>query len=282
MFEFPFDLVRLEKVSMTKWFFVFWFICIQPILVCFGSEPLSKEEQTFRFAKSLYTQQEYFRSITEFKRFSFLYPKSPLMPEAKLWIAKNYLAGKQPEQAVQYLKTQTQHLPKYAPYWAYLGLSYLDWDSQSPFSLRQEHVNQAVQSFQHVPANSIQGKYIYDFVDQWKKRPPIKRYSPILAGSLSALLPGTGSAYTGRWREGSYAFLMTTLFLAAAYQTRQAGKFGLSALFGGFGLIFYGSNIYTAVNSAYKRNDQQESIQLNRLRQKHGIFFQPHQTNGRF
>ncbi len=46
------------------------------------------------FAKSLANEGDHYRAITEYKRFIFQNPKSPLIPQARLSIAKSLLSGK--------------------------------------------------------------------------------------------------------------------------------------------------------------------------------------------
>ena len=43
----------------------------------------------------------------------------------------------------------------------------------------------------------------------------LPRKSPALAGLMSAVVPGTGHLYTGRWRNGTIALLLNGAFLAA-------------------------------------------------------------------
>jgi len=264
------------------------FLCVFSVVVCllpfnlFG-EPAS-HQKTWGYAESLYQEGEYFRAITEFKRalYQEQNPKSPLAWSARLWIIKSYLAGGEGKKASKLLAVAVQEPEAPPVYWVYLGIARLDRHKLQPFSLRTKDIKQAIAAFKKVPPTEANAIYLHDFVEDWEQSTLETPYYPSLAGGLSAVIPGAGSGYTGRWVEGAYAFLITTLFSAAALQTSQAHQPALATLFGSFGLAFYGGNIYAAVNSAHKSNDLVGTKHLQTLRQKHGIFFTPNQPVSRF
>lgn len=81
--------------------------------------------------------------------------------------------------------------------------------------------------------------------------------SPLLAGAMSAIVPGSGKFYTGHRGQGATA-LVTVVSLAAiaAESYYRAGPKSIQFIsFGAIFCIFYTGNIWGSVNSVKKRND---------------------------
>ncbi len=79
--------------------------------------------------------------------------------------------------------------------------------------------------------------------------------SPALAGVLSALLPGAGQVYNGRWTDAALAFGFTGLFAAAAvYSHFGLESLPLTILSGTLTAGFYSGNITNAIIDARRRN----------------------------
>jgi TM2 domain-containing membrane protein YozV len=84
----------------------------------------------------------------------------------------------------------------------------------------------------------------YDF----KVDPQYK--SPALAGTLSAIIPGSGKMYVGEWGDGLTALVVTSLFAFLAYDNFQADHQTRAWIFTGLGAFFYAGNIYGSIASA--------------------------------
>jgi TM2 domain-containing membrane protein YozV len=78
--------------------------------------------------------------------------------------------------------------------------------------------------------------------------------SELLAGILSAILPGSGYVYAGRYGDGLTAFLLNGLFIAGTVTAVQNGWYPAAGLTGGIGLPFYLGNIYGSANAARRWN----------------------------
>jgi len=80
--------------------------------------------------------------------------------------------------------------------------------------------------------------------------------SPVLAGFLSAILPGTGQAYSGHWFDALNAFSMVGLFgfatfLAYSYEAQQNnGRYVYTAVGVSITAVFHIANILGAVKTA--------------------------------
>jgi TM2 domain-containing membrane protein YozV len=101
-------------------------------------------------------------------------------------------------------------------------------DFVSPFD---ENERNAVESF-------------YDF----KVDPHYK--SLALAGTLSAIIPGSGKMYVGEWGDGITALLTTSLFAFLAYDNFRNDHTTRAWIFSGIGAFFYAGNIYGSIASA--------------------------------
>ena len=98
-----------------------------------------------------------------------------------------------------------------------------------------------------MPFDSQDQDKISSFYD-WKKDPPYK--SPVVAGILSAVLPGSGKIYTKDISDGIAAFLVTGVFAFLAYDNFRADHKTRAWIFTGLTTLFYGSNVYGSITAA--------------------------------
>lgn len=83
----------------------------QPPQPPLSSDPLTDADQILSFAEALFEGGDYFRAITEYKRFLFLYPTDPRTGRAHLHIGLSYLRGQQWEDARRTFQTIAQQHP---------------------------------------------------------------------------------------------------------------------------------------------------------------------------
>jgi len=74
--------------------------------------------------------------------------------------------------------------------------------------------------------------------------------SPVLAASLSAVIPGTGRMYAGRWFDGFMGLSQFLLYAAITNYAYQNNIDILTGIAGGGTLIIYGGEIYGAYRTA--------------------------------
>lgn len=74
--------------------------------------------------------------------------------------------------------------------------------------------------------------------------------SPLLAASLSALIPGTGRMYAGRWFDGFMGLSQFLLYAAITNYAYQKDWQILTAVSGGITFIIYGGEIYGGYRTA--------------------------------
>jgi hypothetical protein len=88
------------------------------------------------------------------------------------------------------------------------------------------------------------------------KGPQLPRRSPVLAAIMSALVPGLGQIYTGRYSDGiqSLAIVGTLGFTSGVLfysEQRQANpSYALPIIVTGLASVFYAANVYGAANGA--------------------------------
>jgi len=254
----------------------------------YSTELVLDDDVLYRYAMHLYRSGEYYRAVTEYKRLLHFFPKSERTQEAGLQIGRSYMAGGKSDEAIAHWQTYsgdqlTGSLTRNR-YRILYGISLLDLDRTSPYRLRFDSITSGMAVLSDVDARDPDGQLVQDFVRGWENLPDPETKSPWLAGSMSAIIPGAGSFYTGRRMEALYAFFLTSLFWVATVDAVNNEDAPLTGLFGFFTLTFYGGNIYTAVNSAHKYNDRLQSESLLQLRKKHGIWFIPEndRRSGRF
>ncbi len=265
-------------------------IFIPLLLSCntFGEQLLLNDEDVYRFASELFQNGEYYRAVSEYKRLEYYFPNSRLTAKSTLQIGRSYMAGNRLSDAINFWKFKLKDLgsssENYFQSKTLLGISLLDLDNAKTFSLRRNNIEIAFGHFSEVKGDQYENRIIQDFTEEWMSRSPPSTKSPALAGVMSAVVPGSGSAYCGRYMEGIYGFFITGLFYVATMDALRDENEGLGFVLGFFTISFYGGNIYTGVNSAYKLNDKMEADELLRLRKKHGIWYIPETKNnkGRF
>ena len=90
----------------------------------------------------------------------------------------------------------------------------------------------------------------------------MKYKSRFLAGSLSAIIPGMGKVYSGRWKDG----IISLLFVAGTgYQAYRAfNDKGIESVYGwimgSLSLGFYIGNIYGSAKAARLYNTKQDQF----------------------
>lgn len=95
----------------------------------------------------------------------------------------------------------------------------------------------------------------------------LKKKSPVLAGILSAIVPGAGKVYAGRWTDGLVSFLMTSSagFVAVRGITKDRNNFYPWAM-GTLSVVYYSGNIFGSAKTAKNINKNREDELVNQAR----------------
>lgn len=102
--------------------------------------------------------------------------------------------------------------------------------------------DELISAFPSAEKNHIKNFY------EWKNDPPYK--SPLLAGLLSAVIPGLGKVYTENYTDGLFAAFLTGLFGYISYTNFRADHQLRAWIFTGVTAFFYAGNVYGSAASA--------------------------------
>lgn len=245
------------------------------------------QDLQLKVADAFLEEGEYYRAITEYKRFLILFPDSGRASYALFRIGAAYYRGEEYEQAARALASlrekhpESPHLPNatyleglshwkakdYAGAVTTLGIIVEDYPQSrfAPLALAVQAVvwldaedpragiaplDRFMSAYpEHPAADNI--REARALMDRYEDLP---RKSPALAGILSAVLPGSGYFYAGHFSDGLSAFFLNALFIAGTVTALHNENYALGVLAGGVGLPFYLGNIYGSANAAKKWN----------------------------
>jgi len=248
---------------------------------------LLTEDTELKVADAFMDEREYYRAITEYKKFLILFPDSDKADYALFKIGMAYYHGEEYEVSARTLANLRKKYPEstYAPeaqYFEGLGYwklkkyadaktaleevvaSYPDSDhaplalvADSMLALDQDNVNASRQDMEKMIAAypdypaSMRAKETFGLFDQYQDLP---KKSEILAGIMSAVVPGSGYIYAEHYGDGITAFLINALAIAGTVTAVYNENYAVAAIVGGVGLPFYIGNIYGSANAAKKWN----------------------------
>ena len=252
-----------------------------------------REKEIRQFSGELFTAGEYYRAITEARRYLSLFPKEPRAGEMAKMIGDAYLLAHE---------------------WADAIVAYDEFLAQFPDSplanevifyqavalVKQGNAAEAERLFQLILGRSDRTKRgeaarweilllirqnRFDDAERLLRdrmlRPELEqsliiieellaekreaRYkSPATAGLLSAVLPGSGQMYTERYQDGITSFLLNGLFIVGAWKAFDSENYALGAILTLFEIGWYGGNVYGAIGGAHKFNRQIDEDQFRR------------------
>ncbi len=277
-------------------FLMFFFLSIP---VSFPAESDSglvlDEGMQIGLGDSFFTEEDYYRAITEYKRFLFFFPKS-LRTEEVLWkIAKSYLNGKKWDEAISAGDDLINKFPDStlaADIFFLKGLCYSEKkefsqarrffqkaQERSPASfisnesqwqialtyLKEEKWKEATEEFQKINKTSKLYPKAESFSQGLSALNEIPQKSPGIAGILSAILPGSGHLYCGRYRDAIIAFLLNGSFIWGMMEAFENKEYIIGGILTFFELGWYSGNIYSAVSSTNKFNQKKRQEFLEKL-----------------
>ncbi len=242
--------------------------------------------ESLRYADHLFLDGDYYRSITEYRRFLFLMKgRGSQAPRAALAIGEALLRGEQYDAAGRQLdgiaqRTTDPSLRRtalFAAGRAYLAdgrpelakprLRLLSQDESTPGDLRREatwllawghfdagEIDAAMQYFDALAKGEGQhAKASAGVVEQLGKLDDLPQKNPLLAGALS-IIPGGGHFYLGQWVTGVTSLVWNALFLFAAGNAFYNQNWGVGLVLMVFELGWYGGGIFGAIAGAQRYN----------------------------
>ena len=249
-------------------------LLLTPALQAQDRRVVLNEGKLWRYAQSLFDRGEYYRAVSEYWRLLHFFPQGARDADARLRIGQALLWGGEPAQALRHFESTAEapSLAERGDDLRYLrGLSRLELEPERPYPLREQTIGHALADLRAIdPAWRGSGQ-VGGFLKAMEEPPELPEKSPGFAGALSAVLPGSGSFYVGRYAEGSLAFFITALFIAASVEAFEDDREGAGLVLGSLGLAFYGGSILAAISGAHKFNDGTKAAYLAQQRRKFGI-----------
>jgi tetratricopeptide (TPR) repeat protein len=244
-----------------------------------------REKEIRQFAADLFIAGEYFRAITEAKRYISLFPSGPRTEEMTRRIGDAYLMSHEWAEAIAayddfLMKYPASSEASAATFYKAIallkqgngveagrlfqliqnGADPLKKDEAARWEIllliRQNRFDEAERRLKEQivrPEKENEADIIAEMINAKKSA----RYkSPETAGVLSALLPGSGQLYDERYQDGVYSFLLNTLFILGAYKAYDQENYALAGLLTLFEIGWYTGGIYGAVGGAHKYNSR--------------------------
>lgn len=259
-------------LRLTNWLSVFLLVCLSPTLVF--SQDLFDCDHTTRYARYLYETQEYDKAANEFERALINCDSLAVLPRlfAAYRLNGNYERLNRrinqlfPRPAVQPAFVSLEQLKL-----AFLTERYVQVDSmlKSPATLlpvdtvyyRLKHQTltnqwqQAGKQLARLDTTQLSTHREWGkLIEQGQQN---RTKSPLLAASLSTLVPGLGKVYARDWKDALVSFLFVGGLAYQSYRAfnrRPNGAAGWG--YAGVGAGFYIGNIYGSYKSARQYNQR--------------------------
>lgn len=240
------------------------------------------------FADALFDGGDYYRAIGEYKRYVFYNPSGKFVKKSAYRIGMSYLyAGKLEEAAPVFEKIQGDYTGAVAEAavlaeaWTYFTKK--DWQYSStvagklaagPLKARAEYLGglNLINMKQYGEAGGVFEKLADDkelggssaaLAAFLKKSNDIPQRNAVLSSVFSAILPGAGYAYCGKWVEGIVSLALNAFFIYNTYNAfannDNAAKYG----YGVPAAVFYFSGIYGSAGAASRFNEEEEGKFIN-------------------
>lgn len=236
--------------------------------------------------RAFMAEGDYYRAITEYKKLIILFPDSEHFPEALYQIGLAYYNGKDYESAAKsFAKVrQTYSANHFSSAAFHEGLSYQKLGRDDAAALAYErsrlfdashpdavnaHLGLVLNAAENDDITKVRSELhdfhinypekvsvpvtleLYSLIDTYEAR---GKKSPALAGTMSAIIPGSGQIYANHYKDGLMAFVVNGLFVAGTIAAIDNENYALAGIVGGIGVPFYLGNVYGAANAAQKWN----------------------------
>jgi hypothetical protein len=130
-------------------------------------------------------------------------------------------------------------------------------------AIRMRHWDEASRLDAGAPAAGTAGAWQQEDRELMRRYQSLPRKSPWLAGALSAVIPGLGRVYIGRWPDGLMSFLLVGLTTSLAAQGfYEDGRSSVRGwVLGSIGALLYVGNVYgSAVGAIVQRRDAEDAL----------------------
>ncbi len=224
-------------------------------------------EKKIAFADYLFNTQQYEFASEEYLSLIYSYPDNPYLKKRAL---ESFRLNKNFETGIYFSKIffdpQDSSSIKFYPEIVKLRLSArlpvleegvmvdsLEFEKWYNESLSLDYMMSEQWEEVHKNANTIRHSELFQFT---RNTPDNYYLSPFLAGTMSAIIPGSGKIYAKRWKDGISSLLFVGLTAFQSY--RGFEKNGVESVYGwimgGLSFSFYLGNVYGSVKATKDYN----------------------------
>lgn len=254
-------------------------------LIFCGLNIFAEDIKQMNFADALYDSGDYYRAITEYKRYIFYNEQGKFVKNAVYKIALSYLMAGKYDEAVDSFDGISL---KYSGDLKYLSLI---GEALSAASKKDYVYSTSVAA--RILNDNVASKYLdkahyitaFNYMNQGdfkasdaefakisgtelsgssasiravlNKSNEIPTRSPVISGILSLIIPGSGHMYCGRWSDGIFSLLLNAFCIYNIYEVHIRNENVMEVVFGIPEIFFYLSSVYGSVVSANKFNDDE-------------------------
>ncbi len=257
-------------------------------------------DRSMAFADPLFETGDYYRAITEYERVVFYDPDAAAALRARYQIGMSYYKGGKYSAAARHFRDLAKRYPdgevgRNAAFMV-AEAHYKDDDFKAAIAaldaflagypadptadralillgrchLREGNWTRAAEIFEAVPPGSASGETAAGLARGARKYPDVPTKSPVLAGTLSAIVPGAGQLYVGRTGDAAIAFLLNAAFVWAAVEAFDRGNNVTGGILLAFEAGWYSGNVFNAVGGAHKYNRRARQEYLDDLQNRYG------------
>lgn len=241
-------------------------------------------DRVLAFAAELMKQKEYYRAITEYRRFLYSFPHDQRRSLAHFRIGLAFYRGRDYGEALKAFREVAESYPQLSHgrlAWLWRGECLMRQgkyeEAQNLYGaislalagekqgeeavyrrawafLYQQEWQEARKRFQSLPTDHPSHEAAHHIAEAIPNIENSPHKSPVLAGVLSAAIPGSGQLYIGRRGDAWLAFMLNGLFVAGIVEALNQDRPAVAGILGLFEAGWYAGNIYGAVNGAHKYN----------------------------
>lgn len=243
-------------------------------------------QNLLKFGDFLFQQGDYLRAASEYQRYLHIYNPDH-SHRIYYQIGRCFFNTSRPEEASQYFKKAAEDLNdtlQDSALFAYTSALYFSGQSDDFQHAMSSLSNRIMDPERKIQLILLQtGHYLKN--EEWKKADTflkkstaglaaeesrsisimeglterglhLPHKSPLLAGVMSTLIPGTGKMYAGRFGDGIFSLLLISGTSWLSYEGfRDSGISSFKGwLFGGLSLFFHTGNVYGSVKAAQVTN----------------------------
>ena len=232
----------------------------QRYLYYFDSLPREADYIFYKIAFCYRLSKDYQKSIDYFQKIIFNYPQSIYLNDSYFQIAHSYFLMSKYKKSISFsnsnisfIKSDVQRLKIKQ----LIGLNYI----------YQKRWSKAIDFFDLLKNNEKNNYLTTSLRNFAKQGAKLRRKSKLLAGIMSAVIPGTGKMYCHRTTDGLFSLLTIGLTAWQAYDGfRKNGVKSVKGwIYGTISAFFYVGNIYGSIVAVKIYNQQSESKLLSKV-----------------